>query len=148
MPRRRQAGDLVSDGERERAVDLLGAHTIAGAITPDELAHRSEAVLSARTREELRAALRDLPPLRRPLLVRAAELVPLRTHVTVYVAVSVVLVLVWGVTRDRDPMPADEGYSLLWPFWIMLIWGIPLVAQALYTLRRPLLRRARSRSRR
>jgi hypothetical protein len=134
----------VSRGERERAVDLLGAHTVAGALSPDELERRSEAVLAARTREELDAALGDLPPLpRRPLLVRAAELVALRTHVTVYVAVSLTLVTVWAVTRDRNPTAADEGFSLLWPFWIMLLWGIPLVAHALYVLRQPLLRRAR-----
>ncbi len=143
MPGSPGRDDLVSDGERERAVDLLGAHTVAGALSPDELAERSDAVLAARTRAELAAALRDLPPLRRPLLVRAAELVPLRTHVTVYVAVSIALVTFWGVTRDRDPMPEGEGFSLLWPFWVMLVWGIPLVAQALYVLRQPLLGRAR-----
>jgi hypothetical protein len=132
----------VSDAERERAVDLLGAHVASGSLTPDELAERTQAVLSARTHGELRHALRDLPALPRPpLLVRAAELVPLRAHVAVYVAVSVVLVAVWAATRDRHPTAADEGFSLLWPFWIMLIWAVPLVAQALYVLRRPLLRR-------
>ena len=141
---RARRGDVVSQGERERAVDLLGAHTVAGALSPDELETRSEAVLAAQTREELVAALRDLPPLpRRPLLVRAAERVPLRTHVTVYVAVSITLVTVWGVTRNREPTADDEGFSLLWPFWIMLAWGVPLVAHALYALRQPLLRRAR-----
>ena len=140
----RQRHDGVSPGERERAVDLLGAHTVAGALSPDELERRTEAVLAAQTREELAAALHDLPPLpRRPLLVRAAELVELRTHVIVYVAVSVALVVVWAITRERDPTPTDEGFSLLWPFWIMLAWGIPLVAHALYALRQPLLRRAR-----
>jgi hypothetical protein len=134
--------ERITDAERERAVDLLGAHVVSGSLTPDELAQRTEAVLSARTRGELRHALRDLPALPRPpLLVRAAELVPLRTHVVVYVVVSAVLIVVWAVTRERDPEPTDEGFGLLWPFWIMLIWAVPLVAQALYVLRRPLLRR-------
>ncbi len=138
--------DPVSDAERERAVEIIGAHMVSGRLTPDELAERSEAVLSATTRRDLDAALRDLPPLpRSPLLVRAAELVPLRAHVIAYVLVSTVLVAVWAATRDREPGPSDEGFGLLWPFWIMLIWAIPLVAQALYVLRRPLLRRARRR---
>ena len=148
--RRGGRGGGVSRGERERAVDLLGAHTVAGALSPDDLETRTEAVLAARTRDELAAALHDLPPLpRKPLLVRAAELVALRTHVTVYVAVSTSLVTVWAVTRNREPTAEDEGFSLLWPFWVMLAWGIPLVAHALYALRQPLLRRAtRSRPRR
>ena len=139
-----QVGDeRVSDADRERAVDVLGAHMVSGRLTPEDLAARSEAVLAARTRAELVEALRDLPALPRPpLLVRAAELVPLRAHVIAYVAVSVVLVGIWAATRERDPEPSDEGFGLLWPFWIMLIWAVPLVAQALYVLRRPLLRRA------
>lgn len=121
---------------------------VSGRLSPDELAERSEAVLAATTRRELDAALRDLPPLPRPpLLVRAAELVPLRLHVIVYVLVSTALVAVWAATRDRDPGPSDEGFGLLWPFWIMLAWAVPLVAQALYVLRRPLLLRARRRAR-
>lgn len=139
--------DRISDAERERAVEVLGAHTVSGRLTPDELAARSEAVIAATTRRELDAVLRDLPPLPRPpLLVRAAELVPLRTHVIAYVVVSIALVAVWAATRDRDPAPSDEGFGLLWPFWIMLAWAVPLVAQALYVLRRPLLRRARRRA--
>jgi hypothetical protein len=142
LPEARVPAERISDAERERAVELLGAHVVSGSLTPDELVERTEAVLTARTRGELRYALRDLPALPRPpLLVRAAELVPLRAHVIAYVAVSVVLVAVWAATRERDPRPTDEGFGLLWPFWIMLIWAVPLVAQALYVLRRPLLRR-------
>jgi hypothetical protein len=142
MTTRQLRDERVSDAERKRSVDLLGAHVVTGSLTPDELARRTEAVLSARTRGELAYALRDLPALPRPpLLVRAAELVPLRAHVAVYLAVSVVLVGVWVATRDRDPSATEEGFGLLWPFWIMLVWAVPLVAQALYVLRRPLLRR-------
>jgi uncharacterized protein DUF1707/2TM domain-containing protein len=144
MTTRQLPDQRVSDADRERAVEVLGAHVVSGSLTPDELVQRTEAVLSARTRGELRYALRDLPALPRPpLLVRAAELVPLRAHVAAFVAVSVVLVGVWAATRDRDPSPTDEGFGLLWPFWVMLVWAVPLVAQALYVLRRPLLRRVR-----
>ncbi|MBD0289810.1 MAG: DUF1707 domain-containing protein [Thermoleophilia bacterium] len=146
--RPRAEGDGVSDVDREQAVDLLGAHTVSGLLSPDELSARSEAVLAARSRADLDAALQGLPALPRPpLLVRAAELVTLRTHVIVYAVVSAVLVVVWAVTRISASTTAHEGFRLLWPFWIMLLWGIPLVAQALYVLRQPLLRRARGRRR-
>ncbi len=147
MPRRRR-GEGVSDADRERAVDLLGAHVVSGGLDPDELAERADAVLAATTRRELEEALRDLPPLpRRPLLVRAADLVPLRTHVIVYLAVSATLVVVWAVTRERNVSPSDDATRILWPFWIMLAWGTVVVAHALYALRRPLLRRAQRRRR-
>lgn len=146
MPRRRRR-EGVSDGDRERAVDLLGAHVVGGSLSPDELAERADAVLAATSREQLKDALRDLPALpRRPLLVRAAELVSLRTHLIVYLAVSATLIAVWVVTRERDVSPSDDATRLLWPFWIMLAWGALLVAQALYVLRQPLLRRSRGRA--
>ncbi len=149
LRRSRGGGEGISEADREHAVDLLGAHTVSGLLSPDELSERSDAVLAARSRAELDAALSGLPALPRPpLLVRAAELVTLRTHVIAYVVVSTVLVVVWAATRSRATTAADEGFRLLWPFWIMLLWGIPLVAQALYVLRQPLLRRARRRPRR
>jgi hypothetical protein len=146
VPRRRRR-EGVSEGDRERAVDLLGAHVVGGSLSPDELAERADAVLAATSREQLKEALRDLPALpRRPLLVRAAELVSLRTHLIVYLAVSATLIAVWVVTRERDVSPSDDATRLLWPFWIMLAWGAMLVAQALYVLRQPLLRRSRRRA--
>ena len=144
MARRRDDG--VTNRERERAVDLLGAHVVGGSLSPDELTERADAVLAATNRGELEEALHDLPALpHRPLLVRIAELVSLRTHLIVYLAVSATLVAVWVVTRDRDVAPSDDATRLLWPFWIMLAWGALLVAQALFTLRQPILRRAHRR---
>jgi Domain of unknown function (DUF1707)/2TM domain len=146
MPRRRR--DELTNRDRERAVDLLGAHVVSGSLSPDELAERADAVLAATTRQELGEALRDLPALpKRPVLVRAADLVSLRTHVVVYLAASAALVAVWVVTRERDVSPSDDATRLLWPFWVMFAWGVALVAHALYGLRRPLLRRARRRAR-
>ncbi len=119
---------------------------VSGSLSPDELAERADAVLAAATRQELEEALSDLPTLpKRPVLVRAADLVSLRTHVVVYLAASAALVAVWAVTRERDVTPSDDATRLLWPFWIMLAWGGLLVAHALYGLRRPILRRAQHR---
>ena len=72
----------------------------------------------------------------------------LRTHVIVFAAVNATLVVVWAVTREGDTSRSDEGFTLLWPFWVMLAWGVLLVAHALYTLRQPLILRARRRARR
>jgi hypothetical protein len=147
--RPRRDPHALADAERQRVVDLLGAHMVSGAISPDDLAERTELVLRARTREELLRATEGLPALpRRPLLVRIAERLPLRTHVIVFAAVNAVLVVVWAITREGDTSRSDEGFRLLWPFWVTLGWGVLLVAQALYTLRQPLLLRARRRARR
>jgi len=51
----------VSDAEREVVLDRLREHTIAGRLSTEELGERSTAVLAARTRSELDAAVADLP---------------------------------------------------------------------------------------
>ena len=44
----------------------------------------------------------------------------LRVHVTVYVAVNALLVLIWAAT----------GAGYFWPVWPMLGWGIAVVIHA------------------
>jgi Flp pilus assembly protein TadB len=48
---------FASDGERERAAAALREHYVRGCLTVDELSDRTERVLAARSRAELRAAL-------------------------------------------------------------------------------------------
>ena len=64
--RPRRDPHALSDAERQEAVDLLGAHMVSGAISPEDLAERTELVLRARTREELHRATEGLPALSRP----------------------------------------------------------------------------------
>jgi uncharacterized protein DUF1707/2TM domain-containing protein len=143
----RNRTDQVSDAERERTVESLKAHTVAGRLTAEELAARTETAHAARTAGELAETTRGLPALPRPpFLTRTADRIPLRTHVGAYVVVSAVLVVVWAATRDPDPGATDEAFGLLWPFWIMLAWGVVLVAHALYALRRPAFRRVSRRA--
>lgn len=52
---------FVGDAERERAAVLLREHYVRGRLTLEELSTRTERVLTARSRAELRTALRDLP---------------------------------------------------------------------------------------
>jgi len=51
------------------------------------------------------------------------------THLFVYFAVNVLLVVVWVVT-------ADGGY--FWPVWPIAGWGIGLTVHAFETFRRPI----------
>ena len=53
----------AGDADRERAVASLRHHYLRGRIDADELARRVERVVRARTRADLRFALRGLPRL-------------------------------------------------------------------------------------
>ena len=53
----------VSDAEREAVVGMLRRHTGDGRLTLEEFEERVDEVFRARTGDDLRAALRELPPL-------------------------------------------------------------------------------------
>ena len=52
---------LAGDADRERATASLREHFVGGRLTLDELSERTNAVLRARSREELRRAFDGLP---------------------------------------------------------------------------------------
>ncbi|MDX6512571.1 MAG: hypothetical protein QOE36_2075 [Gaiellaceae bacterium] len=52
---------LVADGQREQTVAALRRYYVEGRLDALELSHRVENALRARTTDDLRAALRDLP---------------------------------------------------------------------------------------
>src|SRR3954454_25140636 len=54
---------LVGDREREHAANALRRHFVQGRLSIEELSERADLALSARSRSELRIALRDLPRL-------------------------------------------------------------------------------------
>src|SRR6266498_3999219 len=56
----------VSDADREQTVKLLERHHVDGRLTWEEFSERMEAAFHARTREDLRRTLADLPPLDEP----------------------------------------------------------------------------------
>src|SRR6266508_6297859 len=56
----------VSDADREQTVKLLERHHVDGRLTWEEFSERMEAAFHARTREELRRTLADLPGLDEP----------------------------------------------------------------------------------
>ena len=90
----------ASDEDRTRVLRRLGEDYVAGRLTSDEHAIRSDAAAEARTKEELDALLADLPS-RRPSA--------LRLHALAFGVGSVVLLAAWWLTRDDTPLPTDEG---------------------------------------
>jgi hypothetical protein len=55
-------GELVSDADRESAIETLRAHMLTGRLTAEEFEGRVGAAHSARTRGDLDAIRIDLPP--------------------------------------------------------------------------------------
>jgi DUF1707 SHOCT-like domain len=52
----------ASDDDRDRLVEQLQRHAVAGRLSMDEYAERVDRVLGARTHAELAAVMHDLPP--------------------------------------------------------------------------------------
>jgi hypothetical protein len=52
---------LAADAQRDRVVERLRRSYVAGRLTVEELAERTELALAARTTSDLRLTLRDLP---------------------------------------------------------------------------------------
>ncbi|MBA2637197.1 MAG: DUF1707 domain-containing protein [Solirubrobacterales bacterium] len=134
MPHDASTSDLglrVSDADREAAVQTLRVHATAGRLQVDELEQRVERSYRARTRSDLLALTRDLPPLSRPAVTstagprgRSRERTELARHATTYAAVMVMLVAIWALT----------GAGYFWPVWPMLGWGIGVGSEAVAVL--------------
>src|SRR5436190_14496501 len=109
----------ASDAERERAVEQLREHGAAGRLDVDELADRVEQAYRARTHADLAVPLSDLPDLRRRRARRARAVAGLRHHFTVFAAVNLLLIGVWGATG-----------GCFWPIWPLMGWGIGVAMHA------------------
>lgn len=107
----------ASDAEREQTATQLQRHAAAGRLTPDELDERIDAAYAARTVDELRALLHDLPAL--PATPVAPSLDPRRElakrrvlhRAGVWALIVVVCVVIWALS-SRD--------GSFWPQWVML----------------------------
>jgi len=99
--------------QRERACARLTQALVDGRFDLHELDRRAALVWSARTDGELRAATADLPVPRR----RAGD-AGVGRHLTAYVVVMLVLLLVWLATGGAYP----------WPVWPGLLGGVALGA--------------------
>lgn len=92
---------LAGERERERAAHELQRHYREGRLTVDELGERLERALRARSRVQLRTALRDLPGPGRwvdPDTVREALRPPVRAARNAAILVGTAVVwLLWSV---------------------------------------------------
>jgi hypothetical protein len=142
----------AGDEDRQRVMDGLQAHYVAGRLTQPELEERIERTISARTFGDLDALTADLPELSMPAADqdRPASQAPgddprrrrdireerrpgsrgparkgFGAHAASYVIVMAFLVVIWLLT-------SPGGY--FWPIWPMLGWGIGLASHGLATL--------------
>jgi hypothetical protein len=107
--------------EREQTVDALTAHATAGRLDPEEFDARISAALTARTVDDLRPLLADLPALTRhsatsgkPTRHRGRRLRVLPGSLQPWLATSLVTIVVW----------AASGGGYFWPIWVIGPWGI------------------------
>jgi hypothetical protein len=116
----------VSDEQRERAAGDIREHFAAGRLTEEELDQRLTAVYSARTEQELRQLLADLPKLPASPAQQKAELVARRSHLQRRliqetgggVGLFVICTVIWA---------ASGAHGQFWPIWVALVVLIPLL---------------------
>ena len=109
----------ASDAEREHHAELLREHAAQGRLTVDELDERLDRVYAARTLGDLAPVVADLPDLPAPSAPeRPARRRSLRPEVVAYLAVNLMLIVIWAAT----------GAGYFWPIWPLLGWGIGLMA--------------------
>ena len=109
----------ASDADRESCARALRQHYAEGRIDADELEDRLTVATRARTINELRALLRDLPraPHRGGPLSRAA----VRSHALVFTGVNGALAGVWALT----------GEGPYWPGGVLALWSVFLAGHVM-----------------
>lgn len=113
----------VSDADRERVVEELHEHTVAGRLTSEEYEERLEAVYAARTRADLDALRTDLPV---STVAARAALVERKSHLRRRLAqeagggatASLVCVAIWI---------ASGATGAFWPIWVIIFTLLPLL---------------------
>ena len=123
---------LVGDADRQRTADLLARAAGTGHLPLDQLDARMAGAWSARTGADLAILEADLPKSLRverdrqaeAARRRAAARAGLRGHLLTYLAVMVLLVVVWVVAG----LNGAGWYP--WPLWPALGWGIAVAGQA------------------
>jgi Flp pilus assembly protein TadB len=112
---------LAADRDREGAATALREHYVRGRLTLDELSARTERVLTARSRADLRAALAGLPVFPGAGELASAARSALRgvmvvAFTGVYLIFSLLLALVFGVTLlvHGASTTALVGFLVVW----------------------------------
>jgi hypothetical protein len=116
----------ASDRDRETVVALLGEHTGAGRLTLTEFEERVGEAATARTLADLDGLLTDLPaatpPRPQPRPARPTRIRRLDRWMP-WLHASVICVAIWAVTSILA-----GGPIAFWPFWVIVPWGVVLLA--------------------
>jgi hypothetical protein len=115
----------VSDADREQTVKLLERHHVDGRLTWEEFSERMEAAFHARTREDLRRTLVDLPslderpPPAEPAARSGTNWRSLLAPPVVVAALIAVAVLLWALGDG----PRPRGFFPIFPllFWAFVL---------------------------
>ncbi len=107
----------ASDEDRERLVDELNEHAVAGRLDTDELEGRLQAAYAARTTAELDALRRDLPLTPRQTALSHAQR---RSHLTRRMlqeaggslGAFIVCTIIWA---------ASGAHGQFWPVWVLIV---------------------------
>ena len=116
----------VSDEQRESAAQQLRDHFAAGRLTDEELDERVQKAYAARTEQQLRELLADLPRLPVSPQQRKAQLVARRGQLQRRLiqeaggglALLAICVAVWVI---------DGAQGQFWPVWVAIVVLIPLL---------------------
>ncbi|MBV9415584.1 MAG: DUF1707 domain-containing protein [Solirubrobacterales bacterium] len=116
----------VSDEQRDRAAEEIREHFAAGRLTDEELSERVQAAYSARTEQELKRLLSDLPKLPATPAQQKAEIVARRRQLQRRLvqeagggaALFLLCTVIWLVSG---------AHGQFWPIWVALVALIPLV---------------------
>ena len=119
----------ASDEQRERTAQELRDHFAAGRLTQEELDERVQHAYAARTQQQLRDLLADLPGLpitpqqqKAALAVRRSQLQRRLIQETAAVpALFAVCVAIWLI---------DGAQGQFWPVWVAIVVLIPLLRNA------------------
>jgi hypothetical protein len=118
----------ISDAERDGGIRQLQGALAEGRLDYDEFHERLEMALQARTRLELRDALRDLPA----ATSSAARKRPWVRRHRMFVAVNSVAWAFYVAQVATGTSPRD-----LWPLYLTLPWGAFVAAMSLTRAPRP-----------
>jgi hypothetical protein len=116
----------ASDEQRDRAAQEIREHFAAGRLTDEELNQRVQAAYDARTEQDIKALLADLPKLPATPAQQKAELVARRRQLQRRMiqetgggaALFLLCTVIWLV---------DGASGQFWPIWVALVALIPLV---------------------
>ncbi len=123
----------TSEAERDRVIAALSNHFALGRLSLEELNQRVDQALQAKTRDQLKTLLLDLPvesavPLQpgiRSDVTHSNDLLK-RTPWAPWAVTAITCLVIWLVTSIA------EGAALyFWPAWVIGPWGAVAAARSL-----------------